>query len=135
MRASNASCFSPSLPARPSGIDSCGPTRRITWRDCASSRSVEAGKPQRCAIALDDEPPKIVALPVSTGETDRPWQQDVLRNAALASSVLTVADAGLHTLKIWMVDSGIVLDAITADTDNALQSSYLCPPEIRLVKK
>ncbi len=31
--------------------------------------SVEAGKPQRYAIAVDDEPPKIVSLPLSMSET------------------------------------------------------------------
>ena len=97
--------------------------------------SVETGKPQRYAIALDDQPLKIVSLPVSDSETNPAWQQNVLRNAALASSVHAVAQAGLHTLKIWMVDPGIVLDAITGDDDNARPSSYLYPPETRLVKK
>jgi hypothetical protein len=106
--------------------------------------SLEAGQPQRYAIALDDEPPKIVPLPVANSivsmpltisETDRRWQENVLRNAAIGSSIHTVAQAGLHTLKIWMVDPGIVLDAIIGDADNTRQSSYLYPPETRPVTK
>ena len=92
--------------------------------------SVENGKPQRYAIALDDESPRIVSLPASQSETDRHWQEDVLRNAALTASVHSIAAPGLHTLKIWMVDPGIVIDAIIGDGDNAA-SGYLWPPETR----
>ena len=74
--------------------------------------SVEPGKPQRYAIALDDAAPKIVALPGSMSESDRHWQENVLRNAAPTTSTINVARPGNHVLKIWMVDPGIVLDAI-----------------------
>jgi hypothetical protein len=91
--------------------------------------SVETGKPQRYAIAVDDEPPKIISLPASISETDRRWQENVLRNAALASSVHSIAKPGLHTLKIWMVDPGIVLDAIEMESGGAPEPGYTWPPE------
>jgi hypothetical protein len=94
--------------------------------------SVETGKPQRYAIALDDAPPEIVSLPFSTGESDRRWQENVLRNAALTSSVHSVTKPGLHTLKIWMVDPGIVLDAIEAETGGAQAPGYVWPAETRM---
>jgi hypothetical protein len=93
--------------------------------------SVETGKPQRYAMALDDAPPEIVSLPYSTSETDRRWQEDVLRNAALTTSVHSVTKPGLHTLKIWMVDPGIVLDAIEAETVGAAAPGYVWPAETR----
>ena len=93
--------------------------------------SVETGKPQRYAIALDDAPPEIVSLPYSTGETDRRWQENVLRNAALTSSVHSMTKPGLHTLKIWMVDPGIVLDAMEAETGGAQTPGYDWPAETR----
>jgi hypothetical protein len=96
--------------------------------------SVEAGKPQRYAIALDDEPPQIVSLPVSTSENDKRWQENVLRNAALTSGVYPVTQPGLHTLKIWMVDPGIVLDTIEAETAGAPESGYVWPPETQIKK-
>jgi hypothetical protein len=96
--------------------------------------SVETGQPQRYAIALDDEPPKIVSLPLSQDERNRTWQENVLRNAALTSSVHSFAQPGLHTLKIWMVDPGIVLDAIEAETAGAPESGYVWPPETRVKK-
>jgi len=97
--------------------------------------SVETSKAQRYAIALDGELPTVVSLPVSTSETDRRWQADVLRNAAITSSSLTVAEPGLHTLKIWMVDPGIVIDTIAADDGLSQNPGYLWPPETRPVLK
>ena len=94
--------------------------------------SVETGQPQRYAIALDDAPPKIISLPLSQDEHNRVWQENVLRNAALTSSVQTIAQPGLHTLKIWMVDPGIVLDAIDAKTIGATKSGYVWLPETKL---
>ena len=97
--------------------------------------SVQPGKPQRCALALDGEPPQILSLPVSTSETDRRWQENVLRNAALASTVHTNTVPGLHTLKIWMVDPGIVIDTIAGNDNQARQLGYLWPPETRPLQK
>ncbi|HEV2437766.1 MAG TPA: glycosyl hydrolase 115 family protein [Verrucomicrobiae bacterium] len=93
--------------------------------------SVEAGKPQRYAIAVDDEPPQIVSLPASLSETDRRWQENVLRNAALTASVHVIARPGGHTLKIWMVDPGIVLDTIAGQTGPEQNLGYIWPAETR----
>ncbi|MGB8369662.1 MAG: glycosyl hydrolase 115 family protein [Limisphaerales bacterium] len=93
--------------------------------------SVETGKPQRYAIAVDDEPPQIVSLPAAQSETDRQWQENVLRNAALTTSVHAIAHAGLHTLKIWMVDPGIVVDTIIGDGRGEGGLGYTWPLETR----
>jgi hypothetical protein len=96
--------------------------------------SVETGKPQRYAIALDDAPPQIISLPSATSERDPTWQADVLRNAALTSSVHSVTQPGRHTLKIWMVDPGIVLDTIIGCNGTPPELGYTWPPETRLLK-
>jgi hypothetical protein len=93
--------------------------------------SVEKGKPQRYAIAFDAAPPQIIPLPVYTSESDKRWQENVLRNAALTSSVHPIAKPGRHTLKIWMVDPGIVLDTIAAETGGTDMPGYLWPAETR----
>ncbi len=104
---------------------------RVTVRSLPTF-SVQAGKAQRYAIAVDDEPLQIVSLPLALSENDRVWQQDVLRNAALTTSVHDIAKPGLHTLKIWMVDPGIVLDAIAITGDGAhLRLGYTWPSETR----
>jgi hypothetical protein len=91
--------------------------------------SVETGRPQRYAVALDDEPLQIISLPASLDERNRQWQENVLRNAALTASVHAVANPGRHTLKIWMVDPGIVIDAIAADNGGGQKLGYLWPEE------
>jgi hypothetical protein len=93
--------------------------------------STEAGRPQRYAIAFDDAPPQIVAMPMSQDEHNRQWQEDVLRNAALTTSMHHLAVPGRHTLKIWMVDPGIVLDAIAADGGSGEPLGYVWPAETR----
>jgi hypothetical protein len=91
--------------------------------------SVETGQPQRYAIALDDEPLQIISLPASLDEHNRQWQENVLRNAALTASLHAVSQPGLHTLKIWMVDPGIVLDAIAAEHGGDPNLGYVWPAE------
>ena len=93
--------------------------------------SVETGQPQRYAIALDDAPPKIISLPLSLDERNRVWQENVLRNAALTKSVQVLSHAGNHTLKIWMVDPGIVLDTIMAANADSQNPGYVWPAETR----
>lgn len=94
--------------------------------------SVETGKPQRYAIAFDDAAPQIVALPASMNERNPQWQEDVLRNAALTTSKHTLAASGLHTLKIWMVDPGILIDTIAVEGQGAAPLGYVWPGENRI---
>ena len=85
-------------------------------------------------MALDDAPPKIISLPLSQDEHNRVWQENVLRNSALTSSIQTITKPGMHTLKIWMVDPGIVLDTIAAQIGNEPNLGYVWPPETRVTQ-
>ena len=97
--------------------------------------SVETGQPQRYAIAVDDEPLQIVSLPASLSETDRRWQENVLRNAALTTSGHAIAQPGLHMLRIWMVDPGIVIDTIAAHTGPEQKLGYIWPAETHRARR
>jgi hypothetical protein len=55
----------------------------------------------------------------------------VLNASTTGVSVHEIAAAGVHTLKIYMVDAGVVLDKIVIDT-GGLKPSYLGPPETQL---
>jgi hypothetical protein len=94
--------------------------------------SVETGQPQRYAIAFDDAAPQIVAVGVYSDEHNRQWQEDVLRNAALSTSSHALSQPGAHTLKVWMVDPGIVIDAIFADAGSGRPLGYVGPDETRI---
>ena len=93
--------------------------------------SVDTGKPQRYAVGIDDERPQIVSLPLSQDERNSTWQENVMRDAALTASTHNIAESGLHTLKIWMVDPGIVIDTIMMDTTGAADPGYVWPAETR----
>ncbi|GAA3638203.1 glycosyl hydrolase 115 family protein [Flavivirga jejuensis] len=80
----------------------------------------------RCAVAIDDAEPVIVDFQ-TFGRSDA-WKQNVLKNASIKSVKQTITQAGKHTLKIWMVDSGVMLDKILIDL-GGWKPSYMFPKE------
>ncbi len=85
----------------------------------------------RYAISIDDEKPQIITLlprdyDAKNGNTD--WEQSVSDNFRIGSSHHSINIPGYHTLKIWMVDPGIVLQKIVVNT-GGVKPSYLGPPE------
>jgi hypothetical protein len=94
---------------------------------CLPTRRINATRGLRYAIAIDDAQPQIVDFNVVT-ESDPRWSQNVMRNASIDSTAHTIAVAGKHTLKVWMVDPGVVMDKIVVDFGGA-NDSYLGPPE------
>ena len=94
--------------------------------------SVETGQPQRYAIAFDNAPPQIISLTASMDEKDWQWQENVMRNAAISSSQHPIKSAGLHTLKVWMVDPGIVIDSIAAENGRQAKLGLLWPEETKV---
>ncbi len=79
----------------------------------------------RYAISIDDEAPQIVNI--HEGYTHQAWDKWVADNIIIKSTKHSIK-AGPHTLKFWMVDSGVVLQKIVVGTDQ-LKPSYLGPPE------
>jgi hypothetical protein len=83
-------------------------------------------------VSIDDEPPQIVS--VHAGDTipdwkyPQIWNMSVGDNIRILSTEHQLAESGLHTLKIWMVTAGVVLQKIVIDT-GGLKPSYLGPPE------
>ena len=86
------------------------------------------GRGLRYAVSFDDEPPQIVdAL---EHNTQRDWETTVKDAVRKVKSAHTIAGSGYHTLKIRMVDPGIVLEKIVVDM-GGVKPSYLGPPESR----
>ena len=84
------------------------------------------GRGLRYAIAFDDQPPQIVDALAHNSQTD--WETSVKDSVRKIQSTHTLATFGNHTLKIWMVDPGVVLQKIVVNT-GGLKPSYLGPPE------
>jgi hypothetical protein len=84
------------------------------------------GRGLRFAISFDDQPPQVVDALAHNSTKD--WAQSVEDSVRKTKSKHTVAGVGYHTLKIWMVDPGVVLQKLVADT-GGVKPSYLGPPE------
>ncbi|MDP4292656.1 MAG: hypothetical protein Q8908_16370, partial [Bacteroidota bacterium] len=83
----------------------------------------------RLAASVDDGPVKI--LDFKTVGRSEVWKQNVLSNSAQTSFKAQFIETGKHTLKIYMVDPGVILDRITINL-GGLQKSYGIIPETRI---
>jgi len=90
-----------------------------------------AGRPLRYAVSFDQDPPQIVTLVpadyrAQNGNAD--WEASVRDNARTGHSSHTISQPGYHTLKLWMIDPGVVLQKLVVNTGN-VKPTYLGPPE------
>ncbi|TFW34903.1 glycosyl hydrolase 115 family protein [Massilia horti] len=69
-----------------------------------------AGSVLRLAVALDDGPVRLVELEVKDGGKE--WAQGVLDNVRTVSAALGTVAAGQHTLHLYGVESGVVVDKL-----------------------
>jgi hypothetical protein len=84
------------------------------------------GRGLRYAIAIDDETPQVVDILEHNRTAD--WSESVKDSVRIGRSKHAVAAAGAHTLRIWMVDPGVVIEKIVVDA-GGLKPSYLGPGE------
>ncbi|HRG07226.1 MAG TPA: glycosyl hydrolase 115 family protein [Cyclobacteriaceae bacterium] len=81
------------------------------------------------ALSIDDETPEVFSLNVDDAEL-KTWEKWVANNINIKISSHSMQKPGKHTLKFWVVDSGIVLQKIVVDF-GGLKPSYLGPPETK----
>jgi hypothetical protein len=84
------------------------------------------GRGLRFAIGFDDQAPQVVDALAQN--TQRDWEASVKDSVRHILSTHSISQAGYHTLKIRMVDPGLVLQKIVVDL-GGLKPSYLGPPE------
>jgi hypothetical protein len=90
-----------------------------------------SGRSLRYAISFDNSTPQIITLVpenFNARNGNREWEKSVSDNARFSHSSHTVNTPGYHTLKVFMVDQGVVLQKIIIDS-GGLKPSYLGPPE------
>jgi hypothetical protein len=84
------------------------------------------GRGLRYAISFDDEPPQIVDSLAQDSPAN--WALSVSDSVRKVISTHNLASAGYHTLKVWMVDPGVVLQKLVVNL-GGVKPSYLGPPE------
>lgn len=77
------------------------------------------------AISIDDEQPQMVNI--NRDESPQAWGMDVGNNIKKLITKHHIAKTGIHSLKYWMVDAGVVLQKLVIDA-GGLKESYLGPP-------
>jgi hypothetical protein len=85
----------------------------------------------KIGISLDEEEPQIITVvpkEFNAQNGNKEWEQTVRDNTRYVKTKLQVNNPGYHTLKIWMIDPGIVLEKIVLNT-GGVKPSYLGPPE------
>jgi hypothetical protein len=80
----------------------------------------------RYAVSIDDEAPQVVNITADSSNTA--WEKSVADNIRILSTKHRVDRAGLHVLKVWFVDPGVVLQKLVIDAGGE-RPSYLGPPE------
>jgi hypothetical protein len=86
--------------------------------DCLPTKPVAPDRGVNLAVSLDGGRPQIL-----TGQGG-----DVLSNLRRLTTTLNFPAPGAHTLTVWMVDPGVVLDKLVLDFAPA-KDIYLGPPE------
>ena len=85
----------------------------------------------KLAVSFDDEEP--VILNMNKDNQLKTWEGWVSNNINQVVSSFQLGKSGKHTLKIWMVDPGVVLQRIIIDC-GGLKPSYLGPLESNQIK-
>ncbi len=93
---------------------------------CAPSLDFQSGEGLRVAVSINDEEPQIIRL--DTWQTLQTWEVAVTDNTRKIYSEHALDRPGKHTLKIWAVTPGVVLQRIIID-QGGVQPSYFGPPE------
>ena len=97
---------------------------------CAPSLDFQSGDGLRIAVSVDDAAPQVLKL--DTWATLQTWERSVAEGIRRVMSRHTIDKPGKHTLKVWLVTPGVVLERLIVDA-GGVRPSYLGPPESKLV--
>lgn len=84
-----------------------------------------AGRGLRLSVAIDDAPPVVFDAKMEASYSDRYWGAAVSNNARTITFLTTIDEPGRHTIKVRMVDPGIVLQQLVVGKP---LPSYFGPP-------
>ena len=92
------------------------------------THAVYPGKGVRCAVSIDGATPQIIDF--QTEGRSESWKENVLKNRSVQSVSQIVNKPGKHSLKVYMVDPGVMLDQIVIDL-GGLKDAYAFPEETK----
>ena len=78
------------------------------------------------AVSFDDQEP--ITIKMNKDDDQKTWNEWVSNNINKVALNQQLANPGKHTLKVWMVDPGVVLQKIVVETGDE-KPSYLGEPE------
>lgn len=82
----------------------------------------------RYAVSIDDGPLQVVNIHADGSEAT--WERHVADAVAVHATRHRIETAGPHTVKVWLVDPGLVIQRVILAREG-LAPSYLGPPESR----
>lgn len=88
--------------------------------NCIPAYPINHDYKSRLAVSIDDGPMQIISA--TSGK------RSVYENLMTMNTKQLIPSAGQHTLKVWMVDPGVVIDKIVVQTGD-IPNTYLGPPE------
>ena len=103
------------------------------------SLNVQPDRGLRIAVSFDDQAPRIIDAFANQAYADprrrpdlsapaiRDWARWVADNSRTLRSTHRIDAPGVHTLKVWMVDPGVVLETIVVNPGES-PTSYFGPP-------
>lgn len=93
---------------------------------CIPTQAINEQQDLRYVVVVDDDDPETVSIDPEGGEHDPEWQRNVLRGAAIRTTSHDVDNSGEHTLRLWGLDPGLIIDRIVVYTDGE-RTTYLGP--------
>lgn len=90
------------------------------------------GNGLRFAVSIDDETPQIMIIDKDTEVSSPKWATNILNQTTIGRTKFKL-EKGSHFLKIFAVDTGVVLDKIVLSS-NELKPSYFAPNETKFIK-
>ena len=89
------------------------------------------GRDIKIAVSFDDQTPQYITnvpdkYKIEYSNAD--WVQSVLNQTRKCQTTLNIPTSGYHTLKVWMIDPGVVVQKILINM-GGLKPSYLGAPE------
>ncbi len=86
----------------------------------------------RYAIQIDDS--EIITKSNDVNEYSREWASNIIRNSAINKTVVQINKPGKHTLKIFAIDPGMIIQKVVIDF-GGLKASYLGPQPTSVILK